>query len=168
MRAAEKDSEFLRVSLVCVDELTAERESLATRTAQAMVERDFLAARICELEVAAATSDEELGIVGRAMWTFRGRVATGEDRANTEDALACETIDKMSELRALVEGLNWTVSGQRARVVELVNAESICVLLVITAALSESEGTVSEAICHVYDGFPVEASSDAPAPSAER
>lgn len=68
----------------------------------------------------------------------------------------------MFELRALVEGLNRTFGGERARVAELVDAELVCIQSVTIAGLSESEGTVTEEICNVPDGFPVEASSDVP------
>lgn len=48
----------------------------------------------------------------------------------------------------------------------MVEADLVLVPLVISASLSESEGSVSEAIRDVLDGFPVEASSDAPGLSA--
>lgn len=51
-------------------------------------------------------------------------------------------------------------------VAELVDGELIRVRLVITAALSEIEGRVTEAICEMCDGFFVEASYGALDPSA--
>lgn len=66
----------------------------------------------------------------------------------------------MSKFRAFVKGLNWTVGEECAQVAELVDGALICILSIIPAGLSESEGTVSEAICDVCDNFPVEASSD--------
>lgn len=73
----------------------------------------------------------------------------------------------MSELWVFVEAWSWPISGKCPRVAGLSDAKLVCVQSVITAALSESEGTVSEAICDVHDGFPVEASPDAPGLSAK-
>lgn len=72
----------------------------------------------------------------------------------------------MSEVRVFFKRLIWTFSGECACVVMLVDAELVRVRSVITAALSENEGTISEAICDVRRGFPVEASSDVPSLSA--
>lgn len=52
------------------------------------------------------------------------------------------------------------------RVAGLFDTEFVCVQSVITPALSEREGTVSEEKSDVHEGFPVEASSDVPSPSA--
>lgn len=51
---------------------------------------------------------------------------------------AREALDKMSELRGLVEGLNWTIRGERARVAGIFDEELVRVRSVLTAALSES------------------------------
>lgn len=99
-----------------------------------------MAACIREQEVAAATCDAELGVVRRTVQLLKGRVATNEDGVNTAEAQACKTLDRMSKLRPLVEILKWTDGGEQACVARLVNAEFVHVLLVITAALSESEG----------------------------
>lgn len=92
---------------------------------------------------------------------MQGRVSAGEDRANRVEARARKTLDRMFELRAVVEGLNQTVSGEHASVAGLTDADLVSVRSFITAALSESEGTVREAMCDVRDGFTVETSSDA-------
>lgn len=56
---------------------------------------------------------------------------------------------------------------EQARVAELVYTELIPVKVVITAAPSESDVEVSDAIRVVHDGFPVKSSSGAPVLSAE-
>lgn len=56
---------------------------------------------------------------------------------------ACRTLDKISELQWMVNGLNNTVHSWHLRLADLVNAERIGVLSVITAALSESLPQVS-------------------------
>lgn len=162
-----EDSGALRAARARVNELTAERASLTSGTEQAKGERDTLAPRICKLEGPATTFEGEIGIVVRAVRSLKSRVAEGEDRVSTEEVRARETLDKMSKLRAPVKGLNRTVVGEHARVTELLKAELVRVLSVITAALSESEGKVSNALCGVRDGFPVDACFDTPAPSAE-
>lgn len=76
-------------------------------------------------------------------------------------------MDKLYHLRALVRGLHRIVGGERAGVVRLVSAELIRTRSVIAAALSESKGMVSEAICNVRDRYPVDVCSDAPGPLTE-
>lgn len=162
VHAAEKDLEVLRVTCACVEKLMAECASLTEGTEQAKAERGTLASRIHELEATAATGHGDLGFAGRTVWSLKGRVAAGGDSANTAEAQARKTLDKMFELRALVEGLNQTVGGEHARVTRLADAELVHVRSVITVDLSQIEGTVSEAICNRSESFPVEASSDAP------
>lgn len=141
-----------------VEELTDERASLIAATEQEMAESDAWAARIPKLEVAAAKCDLELRVVLRAVRSSKGCVAAGEDKVNTTKARAHETLDKMSKLQKVVEGRNGNFNGEHSCVVELVDAELVCVRLVITAALSESESSASEAICHVCGDLYVEAS----------
>lgn len=74
---------------------------------------------------------------------------------------AGETVDKMLELRSIVNGLNRTVSGERARVANLVDVEFSRLRPVINVALSKSEATVSESICGVWDDFTVESTENA-------
>lgn len=62
----------------------------------------------------------------------------------------------------MVGGLNWNVDGERVHVAHLVDAEQICNWLIITAALLDSEATVSKAICDEPDVFPVQESSAVP------
>lgn len=83
MCVAEDDSEALRVVYALVNWLTAERESLNARTEQEMEELDPLAACITKLGFAASTRDKELGVVVQALWSLKGRVAAGKDKANT-------------------------------------------------------------------------------------
>lgn len=128
-------------------------------------EHDILGARIPELRNAAATGEGELGIVGRAVELLKARFAAGKDRVHTDEAWSCETMDKISKLQALLEEPDRSVGGERARVAGLVDAELVSVAPVINKALSGSEGMVSEEICDVHDGFPVNWSSDAPDPS---
>lgn len=166
MRAAEDDSEGLRVAHARVDDLIPERASFTARSGQEIVEQDTLAAQICELEAAAAARYRELGFVVWAVGSLKGLFASGEDRASTTQAPAHKTLEKMFLFRAFVEGPNWIFGGERVRMAVLVNAELACVWLVITSALSESEGLVSKAICDVGKIFPVEAFSHALDPSA--
>lgn len=168
MRAAVKDSEVFSVGRVRVDERTAERAMLTAGTAQAKAEHETLASCILELENAAATCEGELVVVVRVVCYLRVCVAVGKDRANAAEDQARETLKKISELRALVEGLNWTVVDKRARVPELVDAWLIRVLSVVTEALSKSKGMVIEAISDVHDGLLVEASCNARGPSSAR
>lgn len=77
---------------------------------------------------------------------MRGFVAAAEAGSNTAEATACKTLDNMSELRPLVKELTWTFWGERAHIAVLVDAELACIRSFITAAKSESEGTVSQPI----------------------
>lgn len=70
--------------------------------------------------------------------------------------------DKMSELRSLVERLTWTVSGEPLQAADLVELGLSRFHLVITTALIESEGTVSDSMCGVQDGFPFESPRSSP------
>lgn len=160
----------------CVQELTAERASLNAKTKQAKKKRDTLAARFRELMIAAVTSDGKLGVVVRAVWSLTDKDGADEDRANKMESRAQETLGKMHELWAIKEGLHWTVGRERAaayslciikHVPGLVDAEAVCIWSVITGALSESEGMVSDVICDGSDGLPVEVFSDAGSPSGE-
>lgn len=143
MFAAEEDSESLHVARALVAELTAELASLAAGNKHTMPECNTLTARIRELKVAAVIRDGDLGAVVRAGRSFKGRIVTGDDRANTAEAQACQTLDKISELWALVGGLNRIVVVKRAQVAGLVEAKLGRNWSVITSALSESEGPVS-------------------------
>lgn len=165
--AAEDDSRTFCVACERADKVKAERVSTSWGIEQAKAERDSLAARIRELEAAAATQYGEVGVRVQAVLSLKGRIASGEDRANTEEVPACETLEKMSELRALLEGLSTNVGSECARVVGLGDAELVHVRLGITAALSERGATVSEGICKVPDSFPVKAAYDAAGLSAE-
>lgn len=127
---------------------------------------DALDTRICELEVAAATSDRELSIFVRVVRSLTSRTAAGKERANLAKNRACKPLYRISKLRELLEGLNQNVGDERAHVARLFDVELICIQAVITAALSDSEVTVSEAVCHMRNSFPIEASSGAPGPSA--
>lgn len=105
-RAAEKGSEAPHVRRAHVDELTAESSSLAAETEQAKSERDTLAARVCKLQVASAKPAEMLGVVVPALQLLKGHVTVGENRAITAEVWIRKMLDKMSHLRALVEGQN--------------------------------------------------------------
>lgn len=77
----------------------------------------------------------------------------GEARANTAEDWAFQTLQKRSKYQEIVEWLRQTVSGERARVSRLFDAELVPARSVITAILSEGEGTVGEGICDVRDVF---------------
>lgn len=57
------------------------------------------------------------------------------------------------------------IHGRCARIAGLVDPKLVRLRSVITATLSDSEGTVNEAACDVSGGFPVEVSSNMPGPS---
>lgn len=84
-----------------------------------------MAARIRELQVAAATHDGELGVVVWAVRSLNSSVAACKVRVNAAATRASETLDKMSKLRALGAGPIWTVGGERACVAELVDVDLI-------------------------------------------
>lgn len=67
--------------------------------------------RICEPEVAAATSDGKLGVVERAMKSWKGSFAACEDSKNTAEFWDSKTLNKMSKLWTLVKGVNQTISS---------------------------------------------------------
>lgn len=72
----------------------------------------------------------------QALRCLENLVAARKDRANTAEFRACKTLNNMSDLQALVEGLDHTVVGERLCVWELVHSELIRVLSVTTATLS--------------------------------
>lgn len=72
----------------------------------------------------------------RAVWSLKSRVSAGEYRANTAELRDLETLEKISKLLVLVEGLNQTFGGLHELVAKLFNAELICAQSVIIAALS--------------------------------
>lgn len=162
---AEETSESLRVVRAPVGELKAERAMLTAETQQEMARCDMLAA-FFGLEVAVSTHLDELDVMMRSVRSKNERMAAGENRANITEAQARETLDKISKLWAFVEVLNQFVDGMRACVAGLVGAYLVGIRSVISAALSENKGTVSEAICEVREGFPDEESCNPPRLSA--
>lgn len=100
----------------------------------------------------------------QAMQSLKGRVVAGKHEAHAAEARTWETLEKIFEPRGFVEGLIRTFGGKRASVAGLVRAYLVSVQSVISAAVSEEEGTFFTAICHVSDGFPVKRSFDAPDP----
>lgn len=89
----------------------------------------------------------------------------GEKGENMAETCACDTLDVMSEIWALVKEQSRNDGGERAYVAGLVDAELIRFLSFITAALSKSEDTISEAMRDVECDLPDEVSSDACGPS---
>lgn len=106
MLLAEEDLEALHVAFMSVVELAAQIASLTAENEHTRVEHDILADRIRKPDVAAVTLDGELGGLVRSVRSLKGRIAAVEDIAKTAEAQACETLDRMSELQALVEWLN--------------------------------------------------------------
>lgn len=157
----EKDSEAFHGVWARLNELMAERASLAAETRQTKVEHSTLATSVLERKVDVVTRNEALCDAVRAMQSLGNLVATGKVSANTAEVRDSERMNAMSELQAFTKRLNQTVGGERACVEELVRAESIRVRWVTSATLSKSEGTISEETCNVPDNFPVKACSDA-------
>lgn len=87
------------------------------------MESHSLAAPIRELEVAAAVCIGEVGDLERTVRSLKGGVAAPDDKANNAEARGGKMMDKLSELRMLVEGLNQTVGSERTHVLGLVHAE---------------------------------------------
>lgn len=75
-----------------------------------------------------ATCDGEFGVVARAVWSLKSRVAAGEDWTSIAEALTRKALDKGSQLRELVKRLNWTVGGECGRIAELVNSVDMCLV----------------------------------------
>lgn len=100
------------------------------------------------------------------MPSLKDRAAAAEVRVNTAEAWADEMSDKVFKFWTLFKGPNRTVGSKRVCVVGLIDAKLERVWLVITAVLSEKEGTVSEAICNVRNSFSVKASYDVKGQSA--
>lgn len=97
---------------------------------------------------------------------FEGLVAAGKDMGHMREGRDLKTLDKISELEALLEGLNRIVGGYCPRFAGLVDAGLVEIRSVLTAALPESEIRVHEEVCNVCDTFPVDLSSDALGPPA--
>lgn len=62
-----------------------------------------LVALVLELDAAAETRDGELGALRQSMRSLKRPVRAEKDRANKTEARAHKTLDKLSELRTLVE-----------------------------------------------------------------
>lgn len=152
----DKRLEARRVVRAPVEKLTPERASLNVQAEKTEVVFDTVSACICELEVAAGTPGGGLGVVMQAARALKGGVGVDEDKANATEVWAHDMLDEMFEHRALVEGLNPTVGGERARDAGLVDTELIRVRSGNTVALLESEGTVSDGICDTGCNFTVE------------
>lgn len=88
---------------------------------KAKVECETSAARNRKLEVAAATCRGELSVLGQNVRLWKGRIAVSKYRANTAEDMTCNSLDKMSDLRSLVEELNRTIEVDCACVVRLVD-----------------------------------------------
>lgn len=71
----EEGLEALRMARACIEELTAERTSLAAGSEQSEVECSTLAPRTCEWNAAGATHDREIGGAVLAKWSLEGRKA---------------------------------------------------------------------------------------------
>lgn len=147
MHKAEEDSEALPAARVGVDELTADCASLITGTKQEKADCDSSATRIHKLNIVPAKHLGQTGVVVWAVWSLKSCVAVGEDREDNAQDRASETLDKMSELRAPVQGLSQTFPGGCVYVEELIDAELKRAWSVIASVLLESESTVSKVIC---------------------
>lgn len=82
-----------------------------------------------------------------------------------QEARACETLEKMFNLRGLFKWLHRTFCSKQAPVEEHVEAERVRMRSVPSLALCQNDGTVSEAILDGCESFPVEPFSDAPSQS---
>lgn len=128
------------------EELTAKLASLAVWTKQAQGERNILSNQVCNLEGDAAMRQAQLGIVARAVRSLKDDAGAGEACANKVGVRTRETLGKKSELHLLAEGLALSGGGECARVADLNDIMMSKVRSVITAALFESGGAVSDAL----------------------
>lgn len=101
------------------------------------------------------------------MQSLKSRIAVGYKQAHTTDARVCDTVNKISDLRTIVNGLNRTVRGDRAHVAEIGILQSIGVQLVITTALVDSGSAVSDVICEECNEFNIESYSEPFGPYVE-
>lgn len=90
VRATDEYLESLRVARASVDELTDERASLTAGAEQAKAAHDALKSCTRGLEVPAAPSGRQLGVLLWAMQLSKGRATATEDRGNTAKARAPE------------------------------------------------------------------------------
>lgn len=104
MGAVEEDLEAFRVVGARVGEMKAERAWLTAGTDFTKAECENLAARICKLELAAATNDGDLRVMVPAVRTLGVRSVEGKDRVEATQVRARKRSGHMSELGALVEG----------------------------------------------------------------
>lgn len=81
------------------------------------------------------------------------RAATCQTRACKSEVWSRNTSDRISQRLLLLEGLHIAVGGKRGQVAGMVEVKLSRVRLVITAAMTENEGTISETICGVQDVF---------------
>lgn len=113
-----------------------------------------------------ATPDGELVLFIRSVRSLKECIVAGKSHASMAEVWASQTKDKTLKLRFLGEGLTLAVDGELTEAAGLFEMELSHFCLVITAALTESEGAGSEAICSVQDGFPVKVSCTWPYLSA--
>lgn len=59
-----------------------------------------------------AIHDGESGVIFRAVQVLKECVVPGKTRASTAKFRACEKLEKMSELRSIIERLAQTVGGE--------------------------------------------------------
>lgn len=94
------------------------------------------------------------------LWIFERCCCRRQGKEKKAEAQACQVLDKKYKLWAFVHGLSKIDVDERAHIANPVNVQLICVRLVITAALLESEGTVRLTISLIRDGCPVDAFYD--------
>lgn len=103
----------------------------------------------CELGVDAAIREGELGVFVQFMQFLKNHVEHEKTRENTAEIQACETMDKISELRLFAQAQTFTVCSLRLQAAELVDVERWLVHLAIHMALFKNKGIMTEAIWDV-------------------
>lgn len=101
-----------------------------------------------------------------AVRLLKSHISAGEDKANTANAQTGNILDKISEFWAFFGPLSYTISGKCVHVAGVIDAELVRFSSFNTAPQAKSEGTISEALCDVHDGLPVETPSNALVQSA--
>lgn len=94
-----------------------------------------------------------------AIRSLNYHVLPGKNLASWAFARACVTKNNMNELLRLLKG-RLDLSGRGLRSCKRGRSRGAAICLDTPAPELESKGTVSDSICDVQDGFPVEASQD--------
>lgn len=120
-----------------------------------------MATHIQELKAAAETGNREGSVAGQGMRSLESRLVTAENRGNTSDSGAYETLDKLFELWAFVNRLNLIVCGEFTRIA-MPFRRGMNTRPAIYHCTLQRRGYGREELYSTHDGLPVKTSSDMP------